>query len=203
LRGEGGSNTQAAILSTLQYITGVAASTLHLSNISSLLVMCDPSEKHSVCGLCCKVFLSDAVNAIFREKKVRLMGREIRYFVRILFTRQHRYANDPQRYVTLTLSLSLRKAVAQFRCTGDSLVIYPHGQQRPRFSPRAVYVGTVVNEVALGQTFLLVRLASTVNYYSSNASNLFTSRPIIRINGSTETLSQNIPRVINKTEWNT
>jgi hypothetical protein len=27
--------------------------------------MCDPSEKHKVCGLCCKVFLSDAVNAVF------------------------------------------------------------------------------------------------------------------------------------------
>jgi hypothetical protein len=143
------------------------------------------------------------VSTLFFGKKLRLMGREIRYFVRILFTRQHRYANDPQPYVTFKLSLILRKAVAQFRRIGDNFVIYPHGQQRPRFSPRAVYVGTVVNEVALGQTFLLVRLTSTSNYYTTYACDLFTCRPIIRINSSTDTLSQNIPRVINKTEWNT
>jgi hypothetical protein len=90
--------------------------------------------------------------------------------------------------------------MAQFRRIGDSFVIYPHGQQRPRFSPRAIYsyVGTAVNKVAVGQTFLLVRLASTANYYSTNASSLFTCRPIIRINGSIVTLPQNITIVINK-----
>ena len=93
--------------------------------------------------------------------------------------------------------------MTQFRHISDSFVIYPHGQQRPRFSPRAVYVGNVVKKVSVGRTFLLVRLASIVKYYSINASGLFTCRPIIRISGSTETLSQNITIVINKTEWNT
>ena len=59
-------------------------------------------------------------------------------------------------------------------------------------------MGTVVKNVAVGQTFLPVRLASTVNYYSTSASSLFTCRPVIIINGSIVTLSQNITTVINK-----
>jgi len=78
--------------------------------------------------------------------------------------------------------------MAEFRHIGDSFVICPHGQQRPRFSPRTVYVGIVVHNVALGLTFLLVRLVSTISYYSTSASSLFTCRPVIRINGSTETV---------------
>ena len=88
---------------------------------------------------------------------------QIQCLVRILLHGNICYANAPHCYVTVTLSLISRKAMAQFRHIDDSFVIYPHGQQRPRFSPRALCVGTVVIKLAVRQNFLLVRLASTVN----------------------------------------